>query len=148
MLDLERSFIGPELEISVLFPGAKDLIRKLSKRYRLFILSNNVSGELVHSILRKGGIGKYFERVFVSSEIGFRKPQMIFIEHVMKELNARPEDCIMVGDRISQDISMAEKAGIRSVLVSLRHHEDNADAREEGFDHKVNSLEELGKLLL
>ena len=45
------------------------------------------------------------------------KPSPIMIETVLRHLGLRPEECLMVGDRLETDIAMGQAAGMATALV-------------------------------
>lgn len=45
------------------------------------------------------------------------KPSRLMLEMALKPLGIAAEDCVMVGDRLSTDIAMAQAAGMASALV-------------------------------
>ena len=56
-------------------PGGEDAIQALAKDYRLFLATN---GEplIQYPRLASADLTKYFEKIFISHEIGFFKPQI------------------------------------------------------------------------
>lgn len=144
---LEEIFITPELQITIPFEGVKEMLEELSSRYTLHLLSNNVSRILVDRILEMMGITEYFTKVFVSSELGWRKPHTHFIDPIIAELGVTDmESLCMIGDRLNQDIQMANEKGMTSIFISAAEHEDNAGVVIP-FDIEVRDLSELHRLL-
>lgn len=47
----------------------------------------------------------------------FGKPSMALFEQATAGLDADPADCVVVGDRLTSDIEMGERAGARTVLL-------------------------------
>lgn len=145
---LEYLFIKPEMEITTGFKGIKDLLADLSSRYDLYLLSNNVSRILVTSIAKKLGIASFFKDVFVSADCGFRKPHMEFLQYVTQKTGVRPENAVMIGDRLSQDIRMAVDYNMKSVFVNILEHEDNAGAGDVDYFYMVEDIMELKTVFL
>ena len=76
------------------------------------------------------------------------KPQPGMIEHKIKELGLDPARCCQVGDRLSTDISMATRAGVKGILVlSGEATVADVDALPEGDERQpsliVQSVDEL-----
>ncbi len=59
----------------------------------------------------------YFDRIFVSCDIGLRKPDPKIYQHVLHQLGCHPSDLIFVDDRRT-NCQAAESLGIRSIHVS------------------------------
>ena len=144
----EAAFVQPELDITVPFPEAPAILAVLAEKKPLYLLSNNVSRGLVESILEKCGIASYFTAIIVSSEIGYRKPHESFASNVLEFLHAKPSECVMIGDRLSQDIKMAVDFGMCSIHAAMVEHEDNVGAEHIRADLTIHALSELPSLLL
>lgn len=60
---------------------------------------------------------------FISSEIGWRKPSSHFFNHVCEVMELPPQEVLMVGDDLTNDVEGARAIGIQTLLVS---HEANS----------------------
>lgn len=95
-----------------LFDGALEMIEKLSKKYRLFIITNGVKST------QDGRFGispitKYFEKIFISEVIGAEKPSIEFFSAVESSIDGyEKERAIVIGDSLSSDIKGAINAQI------------------------------------
>ena len=96
------------------------LIEKLREHYKVYLLSNTNS---VHIKEIKEYIRQYhpnedwdrtFDKMFLSYEIGLRKPDAAIYEHVLNEVNLKPEETIFVDDSRA-NIKGAEKLGINCI---------------------------------
>jgi HAD superfamily hydrolase (TIGR01450 family) len=70
------------------------------------------------------------------------KPKPLFIEMALNELGARPEDAIIIGDRIYTDMQMGVDAGIRTALV-LSGETKVADELPFPIDYILSNIGEL-----
>ena len=57
----------------------------------------------------------YFEGMFVSYQMGVRKPSIAYFEMILQQLNIAPEECTFVDDH-QPNVDAGEAAGIRSIL--------------------------------
>ena len=65
-------------------------------------------------------LNKYFEKIFISEEIGSKKPDREFFNIIFKEIGVENRDeVLMIGDTLTSDILGANKAGIDSCLVDI-----------------------------
>lgn len=102
-----------------------DYLRELRRQgYRTALLSNtnSIHIQVINEMLRReyrldNGIGDVLDRVFYSQEVGLRKPNRDIFEHVLRELNWRPEETLFVEDSI-QHIRTAEALGIRTLFLA------------------------------
>ena len=145
---LEYLFIKPELDITVGFKGIEDLLSSLGRRYDLYLLSNNVSRRLVTAIMDKLNITSLFKGVFVSADCGFRKPHPGFLKYVTSQTGVAPENAVMIGDRLTQDVKMANDYGLKSVFVNIVDHEDNAGAEDFDYFYMVEDIMDLHTVFL
>ncbi len=53
----------------------------------------------------------------VRCEVNVGKPDPIMVETVMRRMGLRPDECVMVGDRLYTDIAMGVAAGMDAALV-------------------------------
>lgn len=58
-----------------------------------------------------------FKKLFVSSEIGLRKPDAEAFHHVLNEISVKPEELLFFDDS-EENIVGAEELGIKTVLVT------------------------------
>lgn len=93
-------------------PGAREMLDALKARgYRIGVISNNASLYNVFNMLEEYDIRDYMEDVAVSSVTGYRKPHPELFRISMRQMNARPEECVYMGDTVSRDIIGAKRAG-------------------------------------
>jgi HAD superfamily hydrolase (TIGR01549 family) len=127
--------------------GVPQALRALSSQYRLATLSNNVVQ--VRGLMEEYGMAHFFSVWGISEEVGFSKPDPRLFRYVLEQADCRPEEAMMVGDRLDNDILPAQKLGLGTALVML---ENNFGApprhvREVEPDIQVHSLWELAQEL-
>jgi putative hydrolase of the HAD superfamily len=72
--------------------------------------------------LDRAGIGQYFAHREVSGHHGYRKPDVRLFLRACEDLGVEPAECVMVGDRIDNDIFPATLLGIATVLIRTGRH--------------------------
>ena len=87
------------------------------------------------------GLSRYIQRIYISEEIGFSKPNRRAFEFVLRDLDAAAPDVLMVGDSIENDIDGAEQAGIKAVLI------DRGDIHSGYTGIRIVTLSEIIELL-
>lgn len=93
------------------YPEAEECLRKLSKKYKIGIIANQVFGS--EERLEKIGLLKYINLVVASAEEGVEKPDLRIFEIAL----SKAEESVMVGDRLDNDIVPANKIGMKTVWV-------------------------------
>lgn len=128
----------------VLDPRVGRLLDSLSASFPMCIATNGGS-TLQRAKIRAAGLDRWFEKghVFVSAEIGARKPERAFFDFVMASESVSPSEILLVGDHPENDIRGAAACGMQTCWVSLgRTRPDALPA-----DFSVERVWELGPLL-
>ena len=77
-----RSYLA---EGNQLFEGVVDMLEKLHKTHKLYVASNGI-GVTQHTRLKNNDLNKYFEKIFISEELGSKKPDREFFEKIFVEV--------------------------------------------------------------
>lgn len=99
-----------------------ELLEKLKGKYRLFMLSNTNSIHIDYAIQQwKKTTEKmpeyFFEKVYLSFEMGMRKPNRDIFEFVCKEQQLNPQTTLFIDDSI-QHIEGAKTTGLQTIFLS------------------------------
>lgn len=97
-----------------LVPGALELLDHLHHKYRMAIITNGFR-EVQVDKLSQSGLEKYFDKMFISEEVGAQKPHRKIFEHAVKSMNAPKRKSLMIGDSWEADIIGAREFGIDQV---------------------------------
>ena len=125
-------------------PGAEELLQRISGRYRLYLASNG-SASVQAARIASSGIGRFFDGIFISEELGADKPTKdYFCRCFAKIPSFDPERALMVGDSLTSDIRGGINAGIRTCWYNPS---GRAPDREIRPDYEIRSLGELPPLL-
>ena len=128
-----------------LYDGAFDIISYLYGKYKLGIIANQEVG--TQERIDNWGIGKFFDVVMASAEAGCAKPDSKIFSMALDKAGCRPEDAIMIGDRLDNDIIPAKKMGMKTVWVRQGYAVyQSIDDESKRPDHIVDSIDELREL--
>ena len=94
--------------------GIKNILKKLSKKYNLAILSNE-GIEWADLKLDRSGSRNYFNEIIISAQIGAAKPDISFFAKSLKVLKTKPQSCLFIDD-LEENINAASNFGIKSIL--------------------------------
>lgn len=97
-----------------LVPGALEVLDHLHHKYRMSIITNGFREVQVDKLIQTG-LQKYFEKVFISEEVGAQKPHKKIFEHAVKSMNAPKRKSLMIGDSWDADIVGAMQFGMDQV---------------------------------
>ena len=117
-----RSYLA---EGNQLFEGIVEMLEKLSLTHKLYIASNGI-GITQHTRLKNNNLNKYFDKIFISEEIGSKKPDREFFDIILKEIGVEDKgEVLMIGDTLTSDILGANNVGIDSCLVDIHGIENS-----------------------
>jgi HAD superfamily hydrolase (TIGR01662 family) len=117
--------------------GIPDLLKSLHERGLRIGLAANQPAAILEALERRG-LDQYFHHREVSGTHGYRKPDVRLFLRACDDLGVSPEECIMVGDRIDNDIVPAKWLGMRAILFrSGRHIEQRPRSWRELPDVEV-----------
>ena len=97
-----------------LVPGAIRVLDYLHHKYRMAIITNGFR-EVQVDKLDQSGLKKYFDKMFISEEVGAQKPHRMIFEHAVKSMNAPKKKSLMIGDSWDADIVGAMQFGMDQV---------------------------------
>lgn len=127
--------------------GIPELLRDLYGRGLLLGLAANQPVRVLEELDRLG-IGQYFAHRQVSGHHGFRKPDVRLFLRACDDLGVEPDECVMVGDRVDNDIAPAKLLGMRAVLFRTgRHIDQQPRCYEEAPDAEAWDVDQLRAVL-
>jgi len=119
--------------LNPLFPGIPELLAELARDYPLAVVSQHYAE--VERWMEDHEIGDYFKHVTVSGKEKLYKPDPRLFERCCQALDVAPQDVMMVGDRLDNDIWPANRLKMTTVRVLAdpyrcqqpRYHTDMPD---------------------
>lgn len=109
-------------------PGIHDVLLKVKKKYRTFLLSNNNETHynyIVDYLGKTFGIAdnsELFEKTYYSQQMFLRKPDVKIFEQVIRENNLDPAETLFIDDS-PQHITGAKLAGLNTLLMTKHPRE-------------------------
>ena len=93
-------------------------LKKLARTYELCLVSNTNEAHIKHIKKESGpflwnAFVEKFEALFLSYEIGHRKPDSSYFEYVLKHMDAKPEEVLFIDDS-SVNVEAAAALGIHT----------------------------------
>jgi len=102
-----------------LLEGVMDILRYLSGRYALHIITNGFQ-EVQYKKLENSGITNFFRTVTTSEEVGLKKPHPVIFQKALEKALAKANESLMVGDTFEADILGAEGVGMHTIYFNYR----------------------------
>lgn len=139
----QRQYEGALSESSDLYAGALavlDQLRALDTCH-LAIVTNGFA-RIQERRIALAGLDTLFERIFISEQVGYRKPQVEFFEHVFQEIGGG--SAMIIGDSLTSDIKGGADFGITTCWFNPDRQNNPLDVR---VDHEIHDLSELWQLV-
>ena len=134
-------------EDEVPYPDAVPTLRELKRRgYKLGVIANQNYGTEIR--LKNWNLLRFFEVIAASAELGMAKPDPAIFEWALKQADCSPQNAVMVGDRMDNDMEPANRLGMHSVRLKRglgAYHEPQSD--DEVPEYTISMLAELLDLL-
>ena len=103
---MNRQYLEALGSHSYLLDGAEELCRSLAPYCKQYIVTNGITAAQV-GLLSRSPIRHYIEKMYISGEMGIRKPEAGFFQIVYNDLDMTPERwkrTVIVGDGLGSDI--------------------------------------------
>lgn len=125
-----------------LYPDTVKCLEVLEKKYHLGIIANQIPG--AEKRLEGMGIRRYFDLIVTSAEEGVAKPDPGIFRIALNRAGCAPEQAVMIGDRIDNDIVPAKQMGMKTVWIKQgvgKYWNIQGDCETPEFE--VDNLSEL-----
>lgn len=93
-----------------------ELIRRLKKKYRIFLLSDNFDA-LSKVIRLDTNIKDIFERMYFSDEMHLIKEDPNAFYYMLNDIKKKPEECIFIDDK-EMNLVEPKKIGMHTILFN------------------------------
>ncbi len=141
--DLAETFSSQRRKLQRLLPDARETLTRLSKKYRVGLLTNGAP-DLQREKLLNSGLEPLLLAVAVSGEHDIGKPEPEIFHRLLRELAVPVDKAVMVGNSLERDILGARNAGVASVCLKVAGSEEHAPVEP---DHTITSLAQLPDLI-
>ncbi|MFQ6049529.1 MAG: HAD family hydrolase [Candidatus Paceibacterales bacterium] len=123
------------LKEKLVFELYDDIKEALNLPFKKAILTNSARLLVENSGLQASA------KIFTPKETKFLKPDKRAFLAVLRELKAKPEESLMIGDEIERDLIPAQNLGMETILI------DRNNSVSEAPMKKIRSLRELRDIL-
>jgi phosphoglycolate phosphatase len=132
------------LDHTRLYPGVREALDRMRAAGVLMAVLTNKPVRFSRDLIRGLGVADHFAVVYGGNSFETKKPHPEGLETLMRELGARPETTLVVGDS-AVDVRTARNAGVRSCGVTWGFQPETL--AEEPPDVTVENVEELARLV-
>lgn len=134
-------------EDEVPYDDAVNVLKQLNERgYKIGIIANQSAG--TEQRLKNWGMMEYINFVVSSAEEGVSKPDKEIFIIALRRAGCNPENAVMIGDRIDNDIYPAKKLGMKTVWIKQGFARFQNPVNSEYIaDYTINTLSELADII-
>ncbi len=98
-----------------------EYLKKLD--YRFALISNFDYAPTAYALLDQYDLKEYFDKIYISIEVGWRKPHKNIFQIALDECEVNNDEVIHVGDNFGADIVGAFNQGIDSIWINRKDEE-------------------------
>lgn len=120
--DLDKMHWDYSLENFEVYSDADSVIKYLSKKYRLTMITNGPS-DLQSEKIKRLNFSDIFEEILISGDIGHHKPDLKIFQELTRRTGVDASDVVYIGNNYQKDVVGAHQAGWKTVWVN-RNNED------------------------
>lgn len=140
-VEINRRYLLALAEGRNFMPHCRELLQALHGKYLVVVVTNGDTYAQERRI-EISGMAQYFDYVFISEQLGTKKPEKDFYDKVFQAIGpARRKSAIMVGDSLSSDMQGGRNAGIPTCFYGKR------EAADESCDYVIEDLLDLLPIL-
>ncbi len=114
--------------------------------YHIGLITNGAHDEHTDSQLSKVrhlGLSERIQSLTISGEIGARKPRVEIFQVACERAGVLPQEAMLVGDSIENDIVGANRAGMTSVFIDRKSDVLIPKTVEERPDYSISNLHDV-----
>ena len=100
-----------------ILPGTREALERIRQRYAIAVISN--ADGRIEAVLKRCGIADCFASITDSGLVGHEKPHPEIFDAALREMKAKPEESLYVGDVYSVDYVGASRFGMQAVLFDV-----------------------------
>ncbi|MCD8384982.1 MAG: YjjG family noncanonical pyrimidine nucleotidase [Clostridiales bacterium] len=144
---MNRDYLTRLGTLPYLLPGAEELCRQLYPHCKLVIVTNGLT-IAQEGRLSRAAIRPYISEMYVSEQMGCRKPEPAYFRAVFAALGvdeAQKRRTVLLGDSISSDIRGGVAAGIDTIWLNPSGQKAPADLK---ITFTADNLEAAGAFIL
>lgn len=143
-LMLAEIFRAASLTRLQLYPGVKEVLDQLRPQYRLSALSDAQRAWAIPE-LNAVGLLDYFSPIIISSDLGYRKPDIRIFHKALDGIGMDPSEVLFVGNDMYRDIFGAQQLELKTVFFKSNQGDQQMDGVEA--DYIIYNFQELLKAI-
>ena len=110
--NLDADYFEKMSNISINIDGSIELLKACYNLGHIICAISNASSYTQNKRINANEISKYITKLYISEEIGYKKPDKDFFDYVINDTGANRSECLIIGDSLTSDITGGINAGI------------------------------------
>ncbi|MBQ3841453.1 MAG: HAD family hydrolase [Ruminiclostridium sp.] len=134
-----------------LYPYVPELLTRLHELGKGVYMLSNAQAVFTTPEIEQLGLTRYFDDIFLSSDIGIKKPEAAFFEKLIAKHSLDPAKTVMAGNDFYADIGIAVACGtvgahINSDRLTARERTAQKKALEAEYGRNIGSVFEFDSI--
>lgn len=126
------------------FPHALEVLKANQGKYKQYAVTNGTA-TAQQKKLKKSGLDRIFDGIFISDLLGAEKPDPAFFSQVFTAIGNPPkEEILIIGDSLTGDIKGGNLSGVATCWFNPKGLSNTAGVT---VDYEIRSLKELENIL-
>lgn len=121
------------------------LIALIRRGYKLAIVTDAPKLK-AHQRLASMKLTHFFDAIITRDDTNSEKNDVLPFRALLKKLELKPEEVVMVGDNPERDVRSAKKLGMTTILAKYGRHCDSK-GEEDRADYEIDRFEDLLDIL-
>lgn len=105
------------------YPNAYSVIRYLSEKYKLSMITNGPS-DLQWGKINRLEFANLFEEIIISGDLGYHKPNVKIFQEMTQRAGADVSEIVYIGNNYLKDVVGANQAGWKTVWVNRKDEKE------------------------
>ncbi|QCK14250.1 YjjG family noncanonical pyrimidine nucleotidase [Mangrovivirga cuniculi] len=118
-----------------------EILDYLNEKYNLHIITNGFK-ETQATKLKHSGLNEYFRSVVTSECTGYKKPHLEIFRFALENVEAVPEESLMIGDNLEADVKGAMQYNVDAVYFNPEKVRHNSEV-----SYEISCLSQLKNIL-
>ncbi len=116
-LRLAECYFNVRIASLRMFDGARELLKRLRRRFRLGLITNGPS-DMQWAKIDMLKIESLFDEIIVAGDIGIYKPDERIFASMLQRLDASAQHALYIGDSLEMDVAGAKQAGLHTGWIN------------------------------
>jgi putative hydrolase of the HAD superfamily len=140
--DIEQEYINVCPTKTQLMPGAIETLNYLEKQYDLHLITNGFAESQMKK-LHHSDLGKYFDTITISEEVGVQKPHPKIFQAALEKARINEPSSVYIGDNFEADAKGGVNAGWKVFWFNPKGTVVNDPVTGHENFNEINSLDSL-----